>query len=693
MPYPTVIEHHKRYPNTSVMASPYSCDNTGTVDCSASIEQIKSDLSNSGTVVVPKGTYLIDENLTLPAGMLFRFEAGASFSVAFEKVLTVQCDLDFPDSQVCFSGAGTITLGTSFSANPQTLKLPRGTWSVTTNTTIPTNVTLDIKRGAILTVATTKTLTINGFVQAGKYQIFSLVGTGALSFGYGSVHEIYPEWFGAVADGTTNCTTAVQNAFDSAFEGATIRFGGGTYAVSPVSFAKRLHLVGSSCAGYYEYADSARPYDEYPTKIRARGTQASVLTIGDMSMTRKLNGVSIEDISFDGASLEGAYTISTAVLIIKNLANSRFTRMGCRWATGTLLYLEDFWDSVFDSCWFTSGGATDGQAIYIAPLYSNDWGGRNVNNITFNTCHFEGNSGRWFASQEVGGGGVGTGDNSLTFLRIINSKFEIGNGTCTHVSHKSVIYLPYVSGFICNHNQFTNFITGSGYDNLIEIGGYWQYPGQLITDNVFQLLTSGTPSNELYILPLSCPVTFKDNIRTVITATYSDSGFTNTSTYAQPFLYAINNAGTTALHVANAGSIWRSAHDVAFNGLDGYHFVVEATSLSIQGTCFTTDVARTVCKDVSRLYSGYKYDIFMRVRVKRTGAGAVQCLVGVWNGAAYAYTGAQNVTSATWEWLDFTVTSTALATMQHLIFAFTTVTAGTTAEFDGLYYVPTVTAT
>lgn len=235
MAYPTVTEHHKRYPNTSVMASPYSCDNTGAVNCAAAIEQIKSDLSSSGTVVVPKGTYLINTNLTLPAGMLFRFEAGASFSVSTGKTLTVQCDLEFPDSQTCFSGAGTITLGTSFSANPQTLRIPRGTWTISTNTTVPSNVTLDIQRGAVFTIATGRTFTINGTINAGGYQIFNCVGTGKVVFASGPINKIYPEWWGATGDGTTDDSTAIQAALTcpvNSVRPLTVFFSSKSYAIT-----------------------------------------------------------------------------------------------------------------------------------------------------------------------------------------------------------------------------------------------------------------------------------------------------------------------------------------------------------------------------------------------------------------------------------------------------------------------------
>jgi len=79
--------------------------------------------------------------------------------------------------------------------------------TVSDNLTIPRNISVCVFNGAIITVATGKTLTINGNLEAGLYQIFG--ATGNVILGKGCVEKANPEWWGAVADGTTDCQPAI----------------------------------------------------------------------------------------------------------------------------------------------------------------------------------------------------------------------------------------------------------------------------------------------------------------------------------------------------------------------------------------------------------------------------------------------------------------------------------------------------
>jgi hypothetical protein len=73
---------------------------------------------------------------------------------------------------------------------------------VAANLTVPANVQMVTEPSCSISVPPAVTLTINGPFEAGLYQVFDCVGTGAVTFGSGSVSGIYPEWWGI--DGTAD---------------------------------------------------------------------------------------------------------------------------------------------------------------------------------------------------------------------------------------------------------------------------------------------------------------------------------------------------------------------------------------------------------------------------------------------------------------------------------------------------------
>ena len=66
---------------------------------------------------------------------------------------------------------------TSASGEDRTVFLAPGNWTITDDLTIPTNINLRFEMGAYCTISLTKTLTVNGVLQAPLYNIFRGTGT------------------------------------------------------------------------------------------------------------------------------------------------------------------------------------------------------------------------------------------------------------------------------------------------------------------------------------------------------------------------------------------------------------------------------------------------------------------------------------------------------------------------------------
>ncbi|MNO55434.1 Pectate lyase superfamily protein [compost metagenome] len=102
---------------------------------------------------------------------------------------------------------------TNIGATKAQIYFGKGTYIIGSNITIPPNVKLIFANGAMLSPNTGVTITINGPIDAGVYQIFG--GNGTIT-GSPKVDSVYPQWFGAVADASTDCSSAFQKALNFA---------------------------------------------------------------------------------------------------------------------------------------------------------------------------------------------------------------------------------------------------------------------------------------------------------------------------------------------------------------------------------------------------------------------------------------------------------------------------------------------
>jgi hypothetical protein len=95
------------------------------------------------------------------------------------------------------------------------LTIPAGAVVINSDVEIPANITLRFHKGGYFNISDGATLTINGAIEAGPQQIFSWTGTGKVG-GSPQVEGMLVEWWGAVGDGSTDDSAAIQAAIDFA---------------------------------------------------------------------------------------------------------------------------------------------------------------------------------------------------------------------------------------------------------------------------------------------------------------------------------------------------------------------------------------------------------------------------------------------------------------------------------------------
>ena len=109
-----------------------------------------------------------------------------------------------------------------------TVLFPKGTYRIGSSITLDENVRFVNK--AKLSIDSGITVTISGVIDASMHQIFS--GAGNVSLTAGSCEYVLPQWWGAVGDGSTNCTSAFNAAVAAAGNVGRVRVSTGTWKIS-----------------------------------------------------------------------------------------------------------------------------------------------------------------------------------------------------------------------------------------------------------------------------------------------------------------------------------------------------------------------------------------------------------------------------------------------------------------------------
>lgn len=129
------------------------------------------------------------------------------------------------------SGAITALAALIAATTGGSIYVPSGFYRLKSNVTVPANVTLELAPGAQLSLDAGVTLTLNGSLVAPLAQLF--YGLGVVVLGRGRIPELFPQWWGALADGAHDDTDAIQKAATACIGagGGVVYFAPGQYSV------------------------------------------------------------------------------------------------------------------------------------------------------------------------------------------------------------------------------------------------------------------------------------------------------------------------------------------------------------------------------------------------------------------------------------------------------------------------------
>jgi len=156
--------------------------------------------------------------------------------------------------------------------------------SINSNLTVPSNITLKFIYPGKVTIPSGKTLTINGAIEAGLWQIFD--GDGSVDFE--TIVKVYPQWFGAKGDGITDDTDAIIATFDAVPDGSTVFFPLGTYILKgadTIEVSKSLNIIFAADAIIDATSSTASPIFRFTGSVGTYYSLGADASKGDRTIT------------------------------------------------------------------------------------------------------------------------------------------------------------------------------------------------------------------------------------------------------------------------------------------------------------------------------------------------------------------------------------------------------------------------
>ena len=209
--------------------------------------------------------------------------------------------------------------------------------AVSVDITVPSNISLRFLQGGSLNIADTKTVTINGYVEAGLYQIFKWTGTGKVTLS----GEVYTQWWGS-------SSKAINAAIQAVSIGSVVKLPYTDSLTAQVLVDKKITLEGYGCSliagSGYGGTRLVKAASLNDTAILIQGNSARGATLRDFTLDAEVGnggdgiviatgGVNLESVSAfyqgnDGIRIGTDSTENCNTFFLSNINTSHNVRHG-----------------------------------------------------------------------------------------------------------------------------------------------------------------------------------------------------------------------------------------------------------------------------------------------------------------------------------------------------------------------------
>ena len=349
------------------------------------------------------------------------------------------------------------------------------------NLTIPSNISLKIVNGGSITKNSTNTINIDGYFDAGIYNVFDSFSEGDIKFGKAAVKEVYPQWWGEnTSQGVTNMTLPIQSAISSlVLSGGTVKIPIGLYLVDSLTIPyvdgvfRAITIEGDgkwNLDSVFIYHNGTQLISNSAVPIFAPVDHSDGVTLRNMVLNGNNIGTygwyglygsftTIENCVFTKFTTIGSYTAQGLCQFKYNYVNS--CGIGVKFAGDGIFEHNKIVSNIGNGVIFSTGGNffsdnevanNGGVGLYIDGTLGNN------SNIVINNNYFENNLG-WHVVAE----GDDNSNRTVSKLRITGNFFS-GIGVPNGNTNGGVKLLNTRSSNVANNN----YIGSSGWINTNE---------------------------------------------------------------------------------------------------------------------------------------------------------------------------------------------------------------------------------
>ena len=375
---------------------------------------------------------------------------------------------------------GSVTAALTAIGTTPTVLVISDTEAVTSTVIAPPTVSWIVYPKGIISVASGKTLTINGQFSAGSFQAFA--GTGTVTFGDGSVSEIFPAWWGALGDGldasATVNTAAIQAAYysfpelDAATKSPVVKFGVGIYKINDTVTINRW---GTKTSGVGSMAS-------YLVNI---GTGPAIVVTHPPGYTYN-QGVVFTDIAIGGnGGVYGAGATGTYGIVLDASPQTKFYNVRIANNGSHGIYMENGnWGTTIEECYIINNAGDGINAVNRSTDSPSTQNGDNT--VVIRTiCLYNGGDGiRWGSAQ----------------LEFTGNDFESNKGAGVHIDAESIVGSSGASAVNITGNYMENNNSGQILFSSSSVTTYRPIDSVKVSGNyIYSSLAGATDATALVI--------------------------------------------------------------------------------------------------------------------------------------------------------------------------------------------------